>query len=299
MWKLLTPVLTGLSLLLVIPALASALPSPTALPAEGPIESLQITGRLHGEWIPDDSPRPGERFPDRPRLPIARLKKVWKVTAAGLTHELDFGTTKELFRLAEWLDGKTVTVTGVPRPGSQVLHVRTLKAAGTDPQTITVQIRGTLRDDPAEILRPFGVHWYLTAAGQRYYLDLGGDRRLEGLAETLRGTVEVTGRLEICRGFQVVHVQTLAAVAEALLERVYEGPSANYWQTEDTIFALKIGDCRPLVEHVRALLAEDLKAGGHSVRVEGSRLVVRTTAGNHARIRQFLDHLAMIPEPAR
>jgi hypothetical protein len=65
----------------------------------------------------------------------------------------------------------------------------------------------------------------------------------------------------------IVHVSTLIAVAETIEERVYEGGSAKYWQTEDTVFALKSGDHRPMVELVRSLLEEDLKAGQHTVRV--------------------------------
>lgn len=104
----------------------------------------------------------------------------------------------------------------------------------------------------------------------------------------------MTGRLEMSRLWQIVHVATLKAEGP-LVERAYEGN----WETVDTILALKSGDRRPLIEHVRDMLAEDLKAGGHTLRLEGGKLVIRTTAANHARIRDFLHLLAVIPGPAR
>jgi hypothetical protein len=66
-----------------------------------------------------------------------------------------------------------------------------------------------------------------------------------------------------------------------------------------TILALKAGDHRPLVDHVRGLLGDDLKKPGQSLRVAGKKLVVRTTAANHARIDRFLGLLAKIPGPPR
>jgi len=193
----------------------------------------------------------------------------------------------------------TIPALASARPG-QALLVKTLKAAETDKATVTVEIRGQLRDDPSEILRPFGVHWYLNAGGQQYYLELGGARELEALAAKLSGrTLVATGRLEVHRSWMIVRVSSLTAVAETIEERVYEGGSANSWQTENTIFALKSGDRRPMVEHIRALLGEDLKAGQHTVRVEGSRLIVRTSARNHERIREFLELAARIPGPVR
>jgi hypothetical protein len=98
----------------------------------------------------------------------------------------------------------------------------------------------------------------------------------------------VTGTVEVSRRWLVSHLATPKA-DEPLVERAYEGN----WESTDTILALKSGDRRSLVEHVR-----DTLAGGHTLRLEGGKLVVRTTAANHAKIEEFLKLLATIPGPA-
>jgi hypothetical protein len=145
--------------------------------------------------------------------------------------------------------------------------------------------------------------YFVEVNGKKYVLDLPiGDEK----AERLKGKqVRVSGVPENRKvGFPGQEYQmpflrgaTLKAVEEVLEERVYNGPSARYWLTPDTIFSVKSGDRRPMVEHIRALLGEDLKGGQHTLRVDGSKLVVRTTARNHARIREFLRVVAMIPGP--
>jgi hypothetical protein len=198
---------------------------------------------------------------------------------------------------AERLKGKKVKVAGMLRqrrvgfPGREYempcISIATLASADA------VMIKGKLAFDPTEILRPFGVSWYVTSGDQRFYLDFGKKTELEKLASTFQGTAVVSGTLEVNRGLLIVHVATLKAEGP-LEERAYEGN----WEAE-TILALKGGDHRTLIEHVRGLLAEDLKGGGHTLRLEGGKLIVRTTAPNHARIRDFLHLLAIIPGPAR
>jgi hypothetical protein len=47
------------------------------------------------------------------------------------------------------------------------------------------------------------------------------------------------------------------------------------------------------------MLAGDLAGSEHTLRLEDGKLVVRTTAANHARIEEFIRLLAIIPGPAR
>jgi hypothetical protein len=180
----------------------------------------------------------------------------------------------------------------------------------------TIEIEGTLGyhgnafgrlPNGLVITTTIGFPWegyFVDAGPKRYILDLPiGDEK----AERLKGKkVRVSGRLEHRqvgwpgKFFQMPflrHVRVKAA-GSTLQERTYLGSSADYWQTADGLHALKSGDRRSRIEHVRALLGEDLKSGKHTVRVAGNRLVVRTTAANHARIKQFLDMLKVIPGPA-
>jgi hypothetical protein len=146
--------------------------------------------------------------------------------------------------------------------------------------------------------------YYIDAGGKRYILDLPiGDKTAERLkgktvrASGLLGQRQV-GHLGKTFSMPLLRNVRLKLVEEALEERSYEG-SAKYWNTADEGYALKSKDRRTRVEHVRALLGEDLKSGKHTVRVERDRLVVRTTAANHARIKAFLDRMKVIPGPAR
>jgi hypothetical protein len=147
--------------------------------------------------------------------------------------------------------------------------------------------------------------YFIDAGGKRYILDLPiGD---EG-AERLKGkTVRASGVLAHRQAgppewtFQMPFLRyvRLKVTEEVLQERTYQGSAAEFWQTADAVYALKSKDHRSRVEHVRAMLGEGLKSGKHSVRVEGDRLVVRTTAANHARIKKFLEMMKVIPGPAR
>jgi hypothetical protein len=192
--------------------------------------------------------------------------------------------------------------------GISLLLTAPFPAAGPTGQAIlpggrvvrTVEIKGKLQWDPTEIARPYDVYWYVPVGGQRYYLHFGNAKAAQKQAWTLKGAVVVTGRLEAAGRWLVVHVDTLKEAGEETLEqRTYRGPSADYWRTADTIFALKIGDRRPLAEHIRDLLRKDVAGGSYAVWLEDDKLVVTTTADNHAKIKEFLRLLATIPGPAR
>jgi hypothetical protein len=162
----------------------------------------------------------------------------------------------------------------------------------------TVEIKGQLQWDPTEIARPYDVYWYVAVSGQQYYLHFGKNKELEKRASTLKGTVVVAGSLETIGRWLIVHVDTLKAAAEKVLEqRTYVGPSADYWRTTDTVFALKSGDHRPLVDHVRDLLRENAE-GSYALLLEDDKLVVTTTAETHGKIQKFLHLVAVIPGPA-
>ncbi len=285
MWKMLAPVLVALVLLPPAPAGALWPGHPCV------VETVEIEGKLgwHGNYF--------SRLPDG-RIISTTMGCEWEgyfVESGGKTYILDLPQGHEG---AERLKGKRVLVAGVldhrtvgfPDRQYEMPFIRINNLVSSAP----VEIKGKLAFDPTEIWRPFGVYWYISSGDQRFYLDFGKNTEVEKLASTLQGTVVVTGRLEVSRLWQIVHVATLKA-EEPLVERAYEGN----WEKADTILALKSGDRRPLVEHVRDMLAEDLKAGGHTLRLESGRLVVRTTAANHAKIERFLHLLAVIPGPAR
>src|SRR5262249_5887702 len=65
-------------------------------------------------------------------------------------------------------------------------------------KTVKVEIRGRLRLDTRDILRPYGVSWYVTVNGTDYYLDQACPRALVGELNNLDGqTVIVAGTLEV------------------------------------------------------------------------------------------------------
>jgi hypothetical protein len=292
MWQILAPVFVGLSLFAGISASASN-PSQAIAPGGCILEDV-VRGKLFQDMV-EDNDWDNQADPFQPRLPIAKVKFVWKVASGGRTYQLDFGRNKEWQTLAAKLAGRNVVVTGFLT--GDALVVTGLKADGQ----VAVQVTGKPRLDLTEILRPYQVCWYIDAGRQHFYLDFAGNKELEKLAATATGGVIAAGELEVNGRWQIVHVHSLKPAenktGEVLEERVYQGSSARYWRTEATILAVKGGDHRPLIEHVRALLGDDLKAAGQSVRVEGGKLVVRTTAANHARIQKFLDMLMIIPGP--
>src|SRR5262249_37343615 len=118
MWKKYAPALTGLSLLLALPALAADKPTP---PGDGarrifccPLVSdylkkttlVEIQGKLQlvetdffWEWKHRNEKR---RFP--PRFPMPQVPpriRVWQITINGQPYDLNFGGDTELEKLAQ------------------------------------------------------------------------------------------------------------------------------------------------------------------------------------------------------
>ena len=293
MSRFLVPVLAGLAL---FSSALIAAASPSGIGPGGCVLQDVVRGRLFQELVPDNDPDQLDG-PSQPRLPIAKVKIAWMLASGDRTYELEFSRNRQLQGMAENLAGQNVVATGVLR-GNKLL-VAALQGDGLT----LVQITGSVQQDMTEILRPYQVTWYISSGGQNYYLHFAGNKELQKVASTAKGSVTVAGELEIKGRWLIVHVHSLKPAAKVsiplLEERVYEGGSEDSWLTENTVFALTSGDRRPMVDLIRGLLADDLKDGRHNVRVEGSKLVVRTTAANHARIRDFLHLLAVIPAQAR
>jgi hypothetical protein len=277
MWKTLASALTGL--LLTMPAAASDPVDRPILPGGCVVQNVELRGKLsHVEGA----------LTRNPPIPFS----YWELSAGGKIYRLDLGS-EELLELARKLKGHDVVVAGTVKPDTGTVRVTGLKPDGF----VKVEIKGTLTVDPTEILRPYNVSEYIPVGEHRYYLHFDDVRKRDTQAAVQGATVVVTGRLETSGRWLIVHVSSLVKVAEALEERAYQGWSADCWRKE-TILALKGGDHRPLAEIIGGLLADDLKRDGHSVRVDGDRLIVRTTAANHERINHFLDTLRMIPGSA-
>jgi hypothetical protein len=277
MWKTLAPVLV---------ALAPLPPAPVGALWPGHpcvVQTVEVEGTLgwHGNYF--------SRLPDG-RIISTMMGFEWEgyfVESGGKTYILDLPQGHEG---AERLKGKRVRVAGVlehrtvgfPVRQYEMPFIRINNLVSSAP----VEIKGTLKIDPTEIKRPYEVCWYIACGEQHYYLDFGKETG----APALNSTVVATGRLEINGRWLILHVSTLKA-EEPLVERAYEGN----WESTDTVLALKSGDRRPVIEHVR-----DMLAGGHTLRLEGGKMVVvRTTAANHGKIERFLKLLAVIPGPAR
>jgi hypothetical protein len=213
--------------------------------------------------------------------------------------------------LASILIGLTLLLnahTPAPAPNSQ-----TPRPAGSVEKTIEIEgklgwygnsyfrlpngaMGGTERYHPWE-------GYFVETGGKKYILDLP---ILDEQAERLKGTtVRVSGVLEhrqMGLSGQTFSMPFLCQVRltlteETLLEQSYPGTS-SYWHSADEVYALKTRDRRSRLEHIRALLGEDLKGGMQAVRLDSDRLVVRTSAAKHARIKAFLHLLQVIPGPA-
>jgi hypothetical protein len=299
MWKTLAPVLSGACLFLSLPAIASGQPARSPLPGRTAVNPAEIKGRLLDD--PTEILRP---FGTHGYILSGRQR-----------YYLDFGEARGLEKRASALQGTTAVVTGRLEAHGRWLIVRVTALKADGPVTVRVEGKLGYYGNAFSVLGNglivstlIGFPWegyFISAGGRKYVLDLPiGD----GAAERLRGkSVVVEGVLEYRKvgrpGHEYempwVRVCSLKAAEEGLVERVYDGPSAGCWQKEDAVFSLKTGDHRPVVDHIRGLLGDDLYRRGQSLRVEGSKLIVRTTARNHAGIEEFLRLLATIPGPPR
>jgi hypothetical protein len=218
MWKTFVPVVTGLSLLLAVPA-----------PAKEPfVRAVVLKGILRHEQGAKTS---------YPEIPF----EYWKVIADGKTYYLDL-RGKELLELAEKLVNRPVVVTGIPDPASPTLRVTSLKADDFVKETINVEIRGRLGSwrepriiDPWYDRWPdpgFGPHlrpcpevgklgpivsWWIYLGEKYYRVDFGARKELLDLAKQLDGqSVIVTGT----RVGEVIHVVSMKADEGAYQETV-------------------------------------------------------------------------------
>jgi hypothetical protein len=203
MWQFLAPVFVGLSLLSSIPVSASSPPQPIG--PGGCILPDVVRGKLIQEMV-EDLDRDNLYEPPQIRLPIAKVKFVWKVTSGRRSYQLDFGRNQGTLGLAEKLVGQNVVVTGFLRGDTMV--VTELKADGQ----VTVQVIGQPQQDLTEILRPNQVCWYIEAGGKHFYLDFAGNKELEKLVMTANGSVIVSGELEVRDQWLIVHVHSVKPV---------------------------------------------------------------------------------------
>jgi hypothetical protein len=156
MWKMLAPVLVALALL--PPAQARAIWPGHPCVVEGKLGwHGNHFGRLpNGMWI---------------TTTMACEWEGYFVVAGGKKYILDLPMGHEG---AERLKGKKVKVTGVqehrlagfPERRYEMPFIR----VGTLVSADAVEIKGKLAFDPTEILRLFGVCWYISVGDQRYYL---------------------------------------------------------------------------------------------------------------------------------
>jgi hypothetical protein len=197
MWQMLIAIVSGLGLLLALPARAEEKAGPGKDPDGKALQVVEIMGRLH---------HVKGTLPGNPSLPF----DYWGLLAGGKTYPLDFHDQK-LLGLAEKLDGQTVEVIGIRTPSSQSIRVTGFRYA-------LVEIRGKLRktsrpldcrdvitmtpEQPAfppsrqprwDPFRELTLVWTITTGGKTYDLDFGSND-LQKLAETLEGKpVVVTG----------------------------------------------------------------------------------------------------------
>jgi hypothetical protein len=130
MWKTIAPIVTGLSLLLAVPAPATEKGAPAKGPEGTVVRAVVLKGVLRhvqGE-LQKDPPMPFE---------------YWQLDAGGKTYYLDL-RGKQLLERAEKLVNRPVVVTGLPDPASPTLRVTDLKADEFVNETVHVEIRGRL-----------------------------------------------------------------------------------------------------------------------------------------------------------
>ena len=218
MFKTFTPVVAGLSLLLVPPAIAE---EPRAFVKDPTDVTINRTVVLKGmlRYVKGS-------LGNDPRALFA----YWELHTADKTYYLDL-RGKELLERAEQLIDRPVVVAGFPEPTSPTLLVTSLQADEFVKATIHVEVRGRLVGIPlAQLLdltpesavplqfrawpgqdhlpgikpRPVPVAgWCIFLGGQPYQLDLGDRQALLELAKELDGKgVIVTGT----RDGEVIHV---------------------------------------------------------------------------------------------
>jgi hypothetical protein len=188
MRKVLTPLLSGLGLLIALPALAAG---PTI------IGRIALPVDVRGIYEAND-----QNIPGRTCGPLLHVGKK--------SYVLDFGRNEALRRAAKSLDGKAVVISGT-QSGSRevwlgcftkvrlpVIYVRAVRPAETE-------LEGELR----QVLRDRGrgpvLVWEIRAGGKDYELDHPGSRFFHRLLGQLKGqTVHATGRVETRTGMHSI-----------------------------------------------------------------------------------------------
>jgi hypothetical protein len=109
MWQMFIAIVTGLGLLLALPARAAEKIAPGRDPDSKAIRIVEIAGQLHHVkgLTTSDTPIPFD---------------YWGLLADGRTYYLDL-RDKELLGLAERLEGRTVKVIGIGEPTSPTIRV--------------------------------------------------------------------------------------------------------------------------------------------------------------------------------
>jgi hypothetical protein len=124
MWKVVAPVVAGLSLVYGMSAQeANATVRRSDWNWCGTRLPVEMRGKLTYSVVPSD------KKIRQPGTIDLGLKVVWSITSGGKTYELDFSGDKKLMELAKKLEGKDVVVTGTKAPGSAIVRVTGLRAA--------------------------------------------------------------------------------------------------------------------------------------------------------------------------
>jgi hypothetical protein len=124
MWKVVAPVVAGLSLLCGLSAQeANASMRRSNWDWCGTPLPVEMRGKLTYSVVPSDKKigQPG-------KIDLG-LRIVWSITSGGKSYELDFGGDKKLMEQAKKLEGKDVVLTGTRAPGSAIVRVTGLRAA--------------------------------------------------------------------------------------------------------------------------------------------------------------------------
>ena len=188
MRKVFTPLLSGLGLLIALPALAAGpeLVGRIAMPVE-----------IRGVYEAND-----QNIPGRTCGPLLQVGKK--------SYVVEFGRNEALRRAARKLDGKAVVITGTlggfrevwlgcfTKVRLPVIYVRAVRPAETE---VVGELRQVLRDRG----RGPVLVWEIRAGGKDYELDLSGGRAFLRLAERLNvQTVHVSGRVEHRMGLRSI-----------------------------------------------------------------------------------------------
>jgi len=141
------------------------------------------------------------------------------IVADGKTYWLDLRGNKHFHSLVAQAGAGPVVVAGnLERIGDELLvNVSELRIEKDEyvQSTLNVELQGTLKLDHRDILRPFGVAWYVTVDGHEYFLHFGSKQDMAALAKQLDGRrIKVTGAMKATGRWSIVDVDQLTEVVE-------------------------------------------------------------------------------------